>query len=452
MAREHLPPHPFGHMRQLVLRMFVAFLALGVVAYIVVIRNAYYHSSATERSSTGNAWLETGFTVAIVWPPHTDHSLVEGVTLAIEELNASKSPLAGKIHLKFYTEPDTPEENAELARAVVQGRDVLAVIGHERDGSAIPASVTYDAHGVLFLSPKNTDIRLTRHEFGYVFRLTPNDAAVTEAMVDYALSQGWQRIGVLYGRNNHGEAASGMFVSVAKEKGLKTAFFRSYIEEPDWVSQDFRPMIGEVRRDQFDAVMLADVLPWAAKVLVDLTRMGLEQPILATDKLDSLQVWQIAQVAANTLYVASSVDPESNSPAYVAFRARFHQRFSGDPGYGATQGYEAMRLFIDACERSHSADPVVVATTLRSVTVAAPWRGLFGDFTFTQHGDIIGRAISIKKMTNGVFTTMDSIMVNPVDVNEQKMDTVVIGSPPVKNMREPNAVANDKVPGVKEKK
>jgi branched-chain amino acid transport system substrate-binding protein len=392
-------------------RIFVTAILIVVVTYVVVIRNMYYHATATQRSSVGNSWLQRGFTVAIVWPPHTDLSLVEGVTLAREELDKSASPLAGKIHLKFFTETER-EGGAELAREVVSQPDVLAVIGHELIGEAIPSSVVYEEHGVLFLSPKNTDIRLTRHGFNYVFRMTADDAAMTHAMAAFALEQGWKRVGVVYGRTDHGEAASGQFVARAKAANLQIAFFRSFLHESDWVNQDFRPLVGELRREDFDAVMLADQLPWAAKLLVDMARMGLNQPIIATDKLDSLQVWTIAQIAANNLYVASSVNPDSKEPAYLSFRERFRKRFGADPGYGASQGFEAMKLYIDAVTLSQSADPVVVATTLRSVTMAKPWQGLFGTFSFAANGDVQNRAISIKKMDKGRFTTVESMMLD----------------------------------------
>ena len=423
----------FLHM--FVVRVTVALVVSAALLYFFVIRDTYYHASATARSAVGNAWMDIGFTVAIVWPPHTDKSLVEGVTLAVEELNASKSKLAGKLHLKFFAEPLGDYGGNELARQVVQEPDVLAVIGHEGSGSAIPASVTYEGHGILFLSPKNTDVRLTSHGFGYVFRLTPDDEVITRAMAAYALGQNWKKIGVLYGRNGHGESASSLIVGRAKDEGLETMFFRSYIEERDWVNQDFRPLVGELRREQFDAVMLADQLPWAAKMLVDMARMGLNQPVIATDKLDSLQVWQIAQIAANNLYVASSVNPESKEPAYLAFRQRFRARFNADPGYGASQGYEALKLFIDACARSHSADPVVLANTLRSVDTNDPWHGLFGDFTFAHNGNVIGRAVSIKKMFNGVFSTVDSITVETPPKDLDPMTPVVPTSPPAKETK-----------------
>ncbi len=459
-----------------IVRFVVAAILLLAVGYFLVFRSTYYKAGEHERSGVGETWLTKGFAVAIVWPPHLDLSLVEGVKLALDEIDrnptttttgpteaasptigvasttdfvipgsllldgsrvtcqsatataftdcvgtpampagrtvrAGTSELAGKIRPEFFTEPIGDKGGGAIARDVVQDKDIVAVIGHEGSSSAIPASITYQNHGLLFLSPKSSDVRLTSHGFNYVFRLTPDDAVITAALADFAKQRGWERVGILYGRNDHGESASGLFLEKAKRDQLAIPFFKWYLEEPDWMNQDFRPVVADIGKASFDAIMLADQLPWAAKVLVDMGHMGITQPILATDKLDSEQIWQIAQAASNNVYVASAVDPTSNVPAYAAFRERFRRRYKDkdgnpmSPGYGASQGYDAMMLFVNAVLISRSADPIVVSTTLRTTK----WSGLFGDFSFDPNGDIAGRTISIKHMENGVFHTVSAL-------------------------------------------
>jgi hypothetical protein len=59
-------------------------------------------------------------------------------------------------------------------------------------------------------------------------------------------------------------------------------------------------------------------------------------------------------------------------------------------------------LLADAGRESETADPLVVATTLR----AYKWEGLFGEYEFTETGDIEGRHITIKRLQNDQFTTV----------------------------------------------
>jgi branched-chain amino acid transport system substrate-binding protein len=381
-------------------RALLVLVLIGVGLHFALVRNNYMRNPASERSDAGTTpWIQRGFSVAIVWPYHPDVSLVEGVTLAYEEINAGGGPLAGKIKLKFLTESG---DGGQTAREVVKQKDVVAVIGHELMNTSIPASVVYEKHGVLFISPKSTDVRLTDHGFQFVFRLTPDDTEMMHALADFAQSRDWKRIAVMHDRTDAGDLATAEFLSWANRLGLSVPVQRSFFNNREWYIQDFRPQIADVRTQNIDAVAVAHQLPWAAKLLYDMAVMGVSQPIIATDKLDSVSVYQLARTAANNLYVVSAVDPESTEPEFAAFRERFKKRFNAAPGYGASQGYEALMLFANACIKSNDADPLVLATTLRTNT----WKGLFGEFTFAQNGDVEGRSLSIKRMQDGVFHTV----------------------------------------------
>lgn len=379
-------------------------LAMGfaiVLLYVIFARNAYYQPAAHERSKVGEQWLTKGFAVGVVWPRHDDLSFVDGVRLAWEETDKAGGPLAGKVRLRVFTE-DAP--GAVVAAKVASYNDIVAVMGHEFSASAIPASVEYENHGILFFTPKSSAPRLTSHGFQYVFRLTPDDSVITDVMARFALERGFSKIGVLYRRSETGESAANQFVSRAAALNLELPFFRSYLSQTPWNTQDYRPMIAGIRKSAFDALMLSDVLPDASKVLKDLAVMGVTQPILANDKLDAPDLWDLAGTPANNVYVASAVDPATDTAEYVGFRRRFLERFRSEPGYASAQGYEAFTLFLNACRLSREADPLIVATTLRT----NKWKGLFGDFSFDNEGDIVGRRVSIKKMDNGVFKTVRS--------------------------------------------
>jgi branched-chain amino acid transport system substrate-binding protein len=386
---------------------FVEYVLLVVLAAVVFhamfIRHMYYTSPMAARSEVGRGWTTDGFSVGIVWPPHTDTSLVEGVRLAWEEVNAGGGPLAHRIRLRVFTE--VKDGGAMAREQVAPESDIVAVIGHEIDTNVIPASATYQENGILYLSPKSTDVRLTAHAFSYVFRLTPDDATVTNDMATFAAAQSWKRIGVIYGQHPHGVSASGLFLTEARKDGVLVPFFRSYLGQEDWADQDHRPMLAELRKEPVDAIMMADVLPWAGAVLRDMAAIDFTPPVFATDKLDSAQVWDQSGGKANNLYVASAVDPDSPEPAFKAFKQRFHARYGVDPGYGASQGYESFMLLVNACLASHTADPIAVSTTIRT----RKWQGLFGDFAFTDNGDVTGRDISIKRMHDGQFTTVRTI-------------------------------------------
>jgi branched-chain amino acid transport system substrate-binding protein len=372
----------------------------GGLVYQLAIKDMYF--TPTDELRAQPEWPPSSVKIVVPWPDDGRMSLIQGVQLALEELNASSRPLANRVQVLWVDEPVALTSDGAMARRIAADTEVMAVIGHEEFSAAMAAAVTYEKHGILYLSPKATASRLTGHGFTHTFRLVPDDADFSRALAVFAKSQGWNRIGVLYGRFEQGEAMARWFQNFATEEGLVPVYFRSYLPLDDYQEHDFRELLSTMRNEDTDAILLSDQLPWAAKVLVDMQVMGFTQPILAGDKLDSSAAWTLAREAANNLYVASAVDPDSTDVAFDTFRDTFHARFGSNPGYGSSQGYEAFNLFINAAEESQSVDPIVVATTIRT----NEWSGLFGNYSFSPDGAIVGRSVIIKRMMDGVFETV----------------------------------------------
>jgi ABC-type branched-subunit amino acid transport system substrate-binding protein len=382
--------------------LFILFgLGLAVITvglYVFLLRGGFYHSPYELRSKIGAAWQKFGFTVALVWPDDDEMGFPAGARLALEELNRGKSPLAGKMRLRRFVET-SGNRGVGIAERVVRHIGIVAVLGHETSASAVPASLIYEENGILFLTPTSTDPRLTTHGFHYLFRLTPDDRENADALVQFAKRQKYKRIGVLYARTEYGESLAPFFVSAATDAGMQIAFCRSYLpSEPD-----FRPMVAEIREESFDAILIADQAQRAARLIADFPRMGITQPVLGSDKMDSDLLWHFAGAMAGDIYVASAENPSAINPAYESFKRRFRDRFGIAPGYSATQGYISLTLLADAVLASNTADPLIVASTLHWTK---SWAGLFGNFSFDNAGDVLGREIFIKHMDHGTLDTV----------------------------------------------
>jgi branched-chain amino acid transport system substrate-binding protein len=379
--------------------------ALLLIAGLLVLSGlpARTAPSYEARTAAGEAWNERGFAIAVVWPERDRPDFVEGVKLAWEETDHGKGPLAGKIRLREYTESESREESG-LAMKVAMASDVMAVLGHAVPEHVVPASLVYERHSVLFITPQATDPRSTNHRFQYVFRLTPNDEQIARVLARFAENRGFKRVGVLYARTDHGETASRAFVTHAAQRGVRLAFLRSYHPvKGDWRTRDFRQLAAEVRSFVFDALLVADALPAGGKLVHDLVRMGVTQPILGTDKLDPDGLRQIAgEHAARSVFAATAFDPSSTTPEYQSFRERFKKRYNAEPNYAAAQGYESFMLAAHASVASRTAAPLVLATTIR---LASSWTGLFGAFSFRHDGDMTGRRIAIARVADGRLTT-----------------------------------------------
>ena len=424
-------------MRWRLLRLLVPLVALsGCSLLFIVFARRHSSDSSWNEATTGEA-RGTGkeLTVAVVWPPDGNRSFPDGIQLAFEEITADKEyqlsahRLGLQLDLSEYTSPASKEHKLNthirlkryidgndssgetgtaLARRIATDPNIIAVLGHRISASAIPASLTYEDHGILFVSPGATIPVLTEHDFHFTFRLTPSDREIAAKLAFFAASKGWKRIGMYFAGSQGGESFSKEFITAASEHSLTLNFVHSYpTYETDWNNQratrkiDFRPMVGLDSENLVDAVMIVDQMPRGAKLVRDLRTMGFSGPILATDKFDSAELWERAGVASNNVYVGSAVDPTAGTQKYKDFSVRFRRRYGSDPGYYASQGYEALYLLANAIRDAQSTEPIAFATSMRN----SKWNLLFGLCSFTPTGDIVGRHISVKQLTNGVFST-----------------------------------------------
>ncbi|MQW65091.1 ABC transporter substrate-binding protein [Sinorhizobium meliloti] len=81
-------------------------------------------------------------------------SIKNGVTLAVEDINAKGGILGEKIRVQFEDDPGDPKQAISVANRLVAA-GVRFVIGHQNSGASIPASEVYAENGIILISPSS---------------------------------------------------------------------------------------------------------------------------------------------------------------------------------------------------------------------------------------------------------------------------------------------------------
>lgn len=365
---------------------------------------------ALDRSAATSTFPEEGFAVAVVWPPRTVPSYVEGVTLAWEEMNAAKGPLAGKIRLRTFVEElptrrifgsmlrPTSGPLTQLPKEVVSYGDVRVVMGHALDSTLVPASIVYNEAGVLFLVPRSYTNRLTNHQLSLLFKMMPGDTDVADAMTQFAKQSGLEKVVVLYELSEQGKGLVEDLQVALPDANITVTKYSAYDNRNSvWSDTDFRPLIAEFIRIPYDAIIISGSLPLAAKLVIDLQTMRNTKPLLATDAFATRQFGLLAGPASNGVLVPTFIpndagqDKSTARMAYAQFAERFEHRFNITPSLDAAKGYFAFSTFVEACLISKSFDPLVVATTLK----LNKFGGIFGTISFDKEGNLVGGQLAV---------------------------------------------------------
>ncbi|ETR71194.1 MAG: peptide/nickel transport system substrate-binding protein [Candidatus Magnetoglobus multicellularis str. Araruama] len=164
-------------------------------------------------------------------------------------------------------------------------------------------------------------------------------------------------------------------------------------------------MITRIIKDKtFDAIFLAGKPPSAARLIKQIREMGVTEPIIGTDSLDTNKLWIIAGKAAQDTIVCTSFDPNLPKSKTQQFIKTFQNKFAFEPDSYAAQGYDTIKLLAHAIHKGDSLQPIVINNVLRCIT---QWEGVTGLYKFNKNGNITPSHLYYKKFTNGAFEILD---------------------------------------------
>ncbi len=360
-------------------------------------------STLTKRAETAlkNDELKNDIVIGIVATSTTPDFFLEGVKLALEELNQQGGVLGRKISPLFYDDEGDIEKGLDLSEKIADNLNIIAVVGHRYSDVAIPASITYEENGIVFISHGATNSGLTKYSGAFTFRNIPSDEDIGKEAARFAHRRGLKKMLIFYDRDTSGKRLAEIFDENATALGIEIVARKSYFS---W-QEDIPLLISDITKEYiFDGIFLGGVLPSGATVIKQMRDMGITVPILGTDLFDSPVLQSIAGRAAEGTIVSTVFDPKEPVNLTQNFVKTFKKKYGVLPDTWAAQGYDAIQLLAFAMEKSGSPVPVTISTTLRSL---GNWEGVTGSYSLTSDGDIAGKSIFFKEFRNGSFEMLE---------------------------------------------
>lgn len=330
-------------------------------------------------------------------------SYLEGIRLAVEEINARPGKLLGRsLRLEVKPGSDDYDEVHDTILEVINDPTVTAVMGHRRTEIAISASVLYEASQVLFINPLSTGSDLTTHGFEYTFRMAPNNATMAEQSASVARQLGYKNIALFYSEGFSRRELAFLFEEAAIDRGLHFVSRRSIdAEDPD-----YRDLISQFSSQPVDMVFLSTDTKPGARMIRQLREMGVTAPVMGGSPLNLNPLGEAAGEAANHTIVPIFYDSDNESAFNKRFVAAYRQRHDDPPDQFAAQGYDSVHLLAAAVERAKSTLPPLLATTLHYLPY---WQGATGVHSFNMRGDPIGKKYFFQALRDNKWHTLPGV-------------------------------------------
>jgi branched-chain amino acid transport system substrate-binding protein len=312
--------------------------------------------------------------------PHLGKDDENGVALAIDQTNAKKIKIDGKVlKLEMISKDDEgdPKVGTTIAQQLVDAK-VAAVIGHLNSGVTIPASEIYDKAGIPTISGSATNPTITERGLKTVFRTVGRDDQQGPAIAAYIASElKGKKVAIAHDKTAYGEG-----LAKEVEKTLKAAKVGIIANEQTTDTEtDFKAILTKIKAKNPDVVFYGGMDQTGGPMLKQARELGIKATFAFGDGACTNEMFKLAGDAANGLVCSQAGLPAS--AASKEFTDGFKAKFKTDVLQYAPYFYDATLAVVEAMKKANSVDPAKFTPELFNVS----FTGATGKVEFDAKGD-----------------------------------------------------------------
>lgn len=303
------------------------------------------------------------------------------VKLAVQEVNSAGGVGGYRVELVALNDNADPQQAWEQARELARDPQVMGVIGHFREDTALAALDAYHQAGLVLIAPAVSALELTRSGYDEVFRLGASEEELIVNLVEFVASTRdvqWMAIVA--------EPHPRPVQDVAELQGIE---LQGFVSPQEFLRE------GQGRR--FDLIFFGGSDTSAADFLVKLQEEVNPPELIGGENLNSRHILAWAGEAAQGLIYATSTQVVTDPQFVAAYRALA----GGDPGPWAGLAYDATKLLLQAMARAIEADGHPSREgVIHALQRGEVFHGLSGDIDFDDQGNLIDPPIYIYRLEN----------------------------------------------------
>lgn len=323
-----------------------------------------------------------------------------GVTLAVEEINAAGGLEGRRLELLVRDDENTSEGAIKADRELIKA-GVSVIFGHMTSVQSLAALKEIKGDDAIFISP-TTSTNLIQGINDNFFRIIPTLTNLSESLSKYAVTTlGKKRVAVLWDRSNKPftKPYKDTFIKSFTENGGKVVGevdFSSYSGPVDW--QDIMDKLEALNPDSVIVVTAArDLAVFAQYSKLNNTGWTILSSMWGYTK----ELVQTGGKSVEGVTFSVNFSEDNYGSGYEDFKKRFIKRFGWPPNFAAAFGYEAVRVFAEAVKRNGGSTEGL-AKVIPGISFKT---SLVGPFTIDEFGDVKG-AGQIVIVKDGEFVSI----------------------------------------------
>ena len=320
-----------------------------------------------------------------------------GAELAIKHANESKM-FDKEIVSVHMDEKGKAEEAVTAFDRLVNEQKIDVLIGDVTSGPSIDVAKEAASVGIPMMTPTGTAAAITEGKDN-VFRACFLDATQGKAMADFASSQNFKKIAIIF--NQDDEYSIGLkdaFKAQAQSKGIEIVSEQAYASG----DKDFKAQLTTIDGTSPDAIYMPDYYNTVSTICQQKKNYAniKDVPALGADGWDGvLGIEGVDKSVLEGAFFTHHYAMEDQSEQVQNFVKAYREEYGKDPASFAALAYDATNMMLQAVKNAGSTDYDKVVAELKKLE----YTGVTGTITFDANGDPI-KPISIVEIKDGKYT------------------------------------------------
>ncbi|MDQ1735117.1 MAG: branched-chain amino acid transport system substrate-binding protein [Pseudonocardiales bacterium] len=326
--------------------------------------------------------------------------------IAVQELNASGGIGGSTIKELLKDDQADPSKEPGVFRQFAQEK-VNFVIGPNTSTTCLAAVPLATASKIVNLNVSTSDKLNDVKSYPYTFLIGPTNTPAMNAIVDFAVKQGWKKIALLHSSDAFGQQSVAPIKARAAKAGAELVI---EVEHPVDATE-MTPYVSKVQAAKPDVVIcIQAIVATSTSMFNAFKNLNFDVPKIGTTSISSevLRKAVPASVYANTYsvylksfsYTASEPVSQKNLDYVTKLTAQVGN-FGGLTTAGLVYGpYDFIHMLKLAVDKAGGKDPVKVVQALEQLD---PYDGVAGTIKFTpdSHNGLADDALVICKAASG---------------------------------------------------
>ncbi len=338
--------------------------------------------------------------------PTVGDSCKKAAELLAAQVNEAGGVQVGnkKYPLKLFIEDneDKAESAAAVAQKLISQNNVLAVIGPNASGNAIPAARICEDAGVIMITPWSTNPKTTEGK-KFAFRACFVDDFQGQVMAKFARDNlKAQTAAVLYDvASEYNKGIAEFFKKFFEAAGGKVVAFTSYTKD----DKDFSSQLTTIKAANPDVLFLPNYYNEVPLQAQQARRLGLTCPFIGSDSWGSEELLHLGAKDLEGSYFSTHYAPDIATPKAQRFIKDYEAKYGKKPDDVAALTYDGCKLLCAAITQAGALDRQKVRDALASIQ---KFEGVTGQMNFRNLCDPVKSAV-ILLIKGGKFTYYASV-------------------------------------------